>query len=147
MSDPSHSRAAGAYGSTAAATDPRALEGHVLLKSAQILEDLMNALKAGEKVSLTDIGMVLDHNQKLWTLLASDATDAASPLPDDLKNNIASLAAYIFNRMLDIRADCEPGKFEILIKINRNIASGLLSKKAESPSTPSAAASGTDSMA
>jgi flagellar protein FlaF len=136
MSDASHSRAAGAYGSAAASTDQRALEGQVLLKSAQKLEDLMNRLKSGEKVDVREVGDVLDHNQKLWILLSTDATEPSSPLSLEIKNNIATLAAYIFTRTLDIRADARPEKLQILITINRNIASGLMKKNAAASPPP-----------
>lgn len=126
----SYSRAAGAYGSTAATTDPRMLEGQVLLKAAQQLEELAARLKSGEKVDFRETGEVLDYNQKLWTLFVSDAADPAHPLPQEIKNNIASLGVFIFKRTLEIRAEPVAEKFQILININRNIAAGLMKQPA-----------------
>jgi flagellar protein FlaF len=121
-----YSRAAGAYGNTASTTDPRMLEGQVLLKAAQKLEDIANRLKNGENVDFRDVGDVLDYNQKLWTLFVSDASDPGHPLPQEIKNNIASLGLFIFKRTVEVRANPEAVKMQILININRNIAAGLM---------------------
>jgi flagellar protein FlaF len=123
-----YSRAAGAYGNTASTTDPRMLEGQILLKAAMKIEDLQTRMKNGENIDFREIGDVLDYNQKLWTVFVSDAGDPAHPLPQEIKNNIASLGLFIFKRTIEVRANPEPGKLQILININRNIAAGLMKR-------------------
>ena len=122
----SHSSAAGAYGATASTSDPRMLEGQILLKAALKLENLAIRLKAGEKVDFREVGEILDYNQKLWIIFVSDAADPAHPMPQEIKNNIASLGVFIFQRTLEVRADPVGEKLQILININRNIAAGLM---------------------
>lgn len=46
--------------------------------------------------------------------------------PENLRNNIYNLAKFVFKREIDILAQPQKNKLDILIKINRDIASGLL---------------------
>lgn len=131
-----YSHAANAYGSTASTSDPRALEGMVLMKAAQQLEDLANRLQSGENVSREDIGLALTYNQKLWQLFVEDMRNPEHPLPQEIKNNIASLALFTFKRTHEILIDTLPEKFQALVNINRNIASGLL--KGQNAQAPAA---------
>ncbi|MBI3442046.1 MAG: flagellar FlaF family protein [Proteobacteria bacterium] len=146
-----YSRAAGAYGSTAAATDQRLLEGQVLLISAQKLENLSLRLRAGENVSLEEIDDTLAHNRKLWQLFLDTTMDPTHLLPQDIRNNVASLAVYVFKRTQEVLIDTVPDKFRVLIDINRNIAAGLMKKQAQAAGPQAAAPmvekTATDSMA
>jgi flagellar protein FlaF len=142
--------ASNAYGSTAATTDQRSLEGKILLKSAMQLEQLATRLRNGETASLEEIGEVLEYNQKLWTLFVSETMNEEHPLAQDIKNNIASLGIFVFNRTKDILIDTKPDKFGALIDINRNIAAGLMKQSAlpvSSEAPPPAKDSKTDNMA
>jgi len=149
-----YSKASTAYGSTAAVTDQRALEGQVLLKAAQKLEDLAKRLQGGEKPSVADIDDTLVYNRKLWQLFLDNMMNPEHALPLEIKNNVASLAVFVFKRTQEILIDTQPEKFAVLININRNIAAGLM-KAAAAPATPAQepaappASSGmpTDSMA
>lgn len=134
-----YAAAAGAYGTTANATDPRQLEVNVLLKSAKKLEDLGARLDNGEKVSLEEVGATLEHNRKLWQLFLDDMMNDAHPLPIEIKNNVASLAVFIFKRTQDILIDTRSEKLKVLIDINRNIATGLAKRPMAETSAPSAA--------
>ena len=109
----------------AASTDPRMLENKVLLKAAAKMEDLVKRLKAGEKPRVAEIGEIMEFNQKLWILFTDDACNDAHPLPQDLKNNIANLALFVFKRTRDVLIDPTPANIQVLIDINRNIAAGL----------------------
>lgn len=149
-----YSQAADAYGATAAETDQRALEGRALLKAAAKLETLSQRIAAKENVTLEDIGDTLDFNRKLWTVFVTEALNPDHPLPQEIKNNIASLGVFVFKRTTDIFVDPVPEKIKVLIDINRNIASGLmkqaaLSANAKPPAAPAdkaKAATSTDSM-
>lgn len=142
-----YGQAADAYGATAAETDQRALEGKVLLKSARQLEELAKRLGGEEKVPLTEIGDTIEYNRKLWMVFVNDAMNEAHPLPQEIKNNIASLGVFVFKRSTDILVEPTPGKIQILIDINRNIAAGLMKQKTPaktddaSPATPPAGGS------
>ena len=130
-----YSNASDAYGTTAAATDQRSLEGQILLKAAQKLEDMAKRLEAGENPSLEESGETLTYNQKLWQFFVGEMMNSDHSLPLDIKNNIASLAVFVFKRTQEIMIDMKPEKFKALININRNIAAGLMSRKpqAETP--------------
>lgn len=148
-----YSKAADAYGTTAAATDQRALEGKILLKAAQKLEDLAKRLSGPDKVSREEIDEALLYNQKLWQLFAEDMMNDDHLLPQEIKNNIASLAVFVFKRSREILIETSPEKFKALININRNIAAGLMKRPAPAPAAHAAAApaspeaAATDSMA
>ncbi len=118
--------AADAYGSMAGSVDPRSLEGKVLLKAATKLEDLQRRLASGEKIKSAECGEILEYNQKLWQLFVEDARNPDHPLPQEIKNNIATLALFIFKRTLELMIDTKPDKMQAIIDINRNIAAGLM---------------------
>lgn len=75
--------------------------------------------------SNADLHGALTFNRRLWTILASSATAAENPLPQQIKENIANLALFVFNRTLNIEVDPTPTKLSPLISINREIAAGL----------------------
>lgn len=121
-----YASAAGAYGTNAQKTtaDPRELEARVLLKSAQFMQDLQ---QDWDRASGQDREDILKYNRSIWMMFydtALENTDGA--YPDDLRANILNLSNFIFKREIDILAKPEKTKLDILININRNIASGLL---------------------
>jgi flagellar biosynthesis activator protein FlaF len=146
-----YTQAADAYGTTAGVTDQRSLEGKVLLKSARQLEELSKRLTSDEKVPLEDIGHAIEYNRKLWMVFVNETMNDSHPLPQDIKNNIASLGVFVFKRSTDILADTDPEKLKALIEINRNIAAGLMKqqKNAESktPDAPPTQSNPTDNLA
>ena len=73
----------------------------------------------------SDLDTALAYNRKLWTILASSATEDDSPLPADLRRNISLIAIFIFNRSLDLIIEPKREDLSVLIEINRNIAAGL----------------------
>ena len=142
-----YTKAASAYGATASATSTRALEGHVLLKAALKLEDLAKRLQAGEPVSRADISETLDYNQKLWQLFVDTMKDPEHLLPLEIKSNVMSLALFVFKRSHEILIDTAPGKFQVLVNINRNIAAGLMKKQPSLQPVPSAPKPGSENAA
>jgi flagellar protein FlaF len=76
----------------------------------------------GRRAELDD---ALTFNRKLWTVLVTSATDAESPLPPAVKNGIANLALFVFNRTLTIASEPTPDKLAVLVNINREVAAGL----------------------
>src|SRR4051812_25150202 len=110
-----YSKAANTYGNIASETDQRTMEGTVLLQAAQKLEDLAGRLQSGEKVPLEELGGTLGHNQKLWQLFVGDMSNPDHLLPQEIKNNIASLALFVFKRTQEILIETQPEKFKALI--------------------------------
>ena len=110
------------YQKNARATQsPRELESDLLIKAAAQLERAKD--NPGEKN--VDYDNALNYNRKLWAILAGSAVEEDNPLPQEIKDNIASLAAYIFQRTIKALASPSPQQIDILIRINREIASGL----------------------
>ena len=72
-----------------------------------------------------ELDEALTFNRKLWTILATSATDTESPLPQTIKNNIATLAMFVFERTVTIMLEPGPEKLGVLVNINREIAAGL----------------------
>jgi len=132
------SYAANAYAKTAQAapTSPRELEAHVLIKSAARLQ----AIKDQWETKKDELDAALVINRKIWTILVSAVTDEASPLPLEIKRNILGLGLFIFNHTIALTAqhDPDPAKLQVLITINREIASGLRTR-IEAPPAPEAA--------
>lgn len=114
----------GAYESVEKATlEGRGLEAHVLSLSAAMLADLRDHWDAPDRDARLD--EVLRHNQKVWSFFQAEVSQPENPLPDEIKRNILLLSIFIDKRIFDIMAYPEPGKLDILIEINRNLAEGL----------------------
>lgn len=132
------SYAANAYAKTAQAapTSPRDLEAHVLIKSAARLQAIKD--NWDEKKDELDAALVI--NRKIWTVLVAAVTDDESQLPLDIKRNIVGLGMFIFNHTIALTAmnDVNPAKLQVLININREIASGLR-VRVDAPTSPDAA--------
>ncbi len=78
-----------------------------------------------ETSSFAEQDEALSYNRKLWTILVTSATSKQSELPQDIKDNLASLAMFVFKHTMSILSDPKPEKLTSLISINRNIAEGL----------------------
>lgn len=104
--------------------DPRELEASVLLKSASRLQ----RVKDGWAVGMKDLNPALLYNRTLWTIFATSVTEGESPLPKEIRQNIANLAIFIFKRTVEVQATPAPELLDSLININRQIAAGLLQK-------------------
>lgn len=132
-----YASAAGAYGSNAqkSSTDPRELEARVLLKATQALVDLQAVWDERPKEALED---TLRYNRTIWMMFYDTAVENkdSQERPVELRNNIYNLANFIFKREVDIMAKPEKRKLDILIKINREIAAGLMAG-AKSAAVPS----------
>lgn len=125
--------AANAYARAAqTGQSPRELEASLLIKSASRLQVIRDGWHNGTQ----DLGDALMYNRKIWTVLATSATEPTNPLPSDIKRNIAQLAAIIFTRTIAILADPAPEKLTLLIQINGNIAAGLRARPLAASTVP-----------
>ena len=115
-------KAATAYARVAQATQsPRELEATVLMKAASRLQAIREDW-VGKRAELDE---ALTFNRKLWTILVTSATDADNPLPQAIKNNIANLAMFVFERTITVMMEPGPDKLGALVTINRELAAGL----------------------
>lgn len=116
--------AAEAYAQTAKTTStPRELEGSLLLKAASQLQYVKDNWPSGP--NRKELSEALYFNRRLWTVFVSSVSQPDNPLPLEIKNNIASLASFIFHQTLMTQRDPAPEKLTSLININRQIAAGL----------------------
>jgi flagellar protein FlaF len=114
--------AANAYGAVANLTAaPREMEAKLLVKAARKLQQVKDTWTGDN----TALGEALNYNRRLWTVFASAVCDPQSPLPQDLRNNVANLSVFIFNRTVEAQSEPAPEKLAALIHINRELAAGL----------------------
>ncbi len=117
-----HNAAVQAYGQAARKTAaPRDLEADLLIKAAMRLQSVCDDWTNRS----AELDAALIYNRRLWTIFASSATNPENPLPIQIKQNIANLALFVFNRTTSIQTSPEPKKINPLISINREIAAGL----------------------
>lgn len=61
----------------------------------------------------------------MWTLFASAVADPTSPLPEDIRRNVTSIALFVFRTILDAMIEPTTRKLEMLISLNHQLAAGL----------------------
>lgn len=101
----------------------RDLEASVLLKAAQKLVEARHRLSSENDVATLDDA--LRYNQRVWTLFQSELGEPGNALPQPIKQNLLALIGFIDRRIYALMADPVPERIDVLIDINRNIASGL----------------------
>ncbi|CAO4183055.1 flagellar biosynthesis regulator FlaF [Methylorubrum aminovorans] len=113
--------AANAYAKVArVALSPREAEAAVLLKAAGRLQALGPKIEMGAALN-----EALTFNQRVWTILASAATEPSSPLPIEVRNGMAQLSTYVFHTIVDAMIEPTAEKIESLVSLNNHIAAGL----------------------
>ena len=68
----------------------------------------------------------LRFNQKLWTLLQVELSNAENQVPESLRTNLLRLSRYIDQKTFSLFSGGELGDLQMLSKINEEIAAGLL---------------------
>ena len=106
-----------------ATLEGRDLEASVLNRAAARMVAVKMNWDSPDRDALLD--ECLRYNQRLWTLFQSELMSQDNPLPSELKNNLLALIAFIDKRTFDTISYPEAAKLDVLIDINRNIASGL----------------------
>jgi flagellar protein FlaF len=102
----------------------RELEAAVLNKAAALLEEVVGRWQEDTDHALLDTA--LKYNQTLWSVFQAELLDDSSQLPESLRENILSLSTFIDRRTFEVMAYPEPSKLDILIRINRGLADGLM---------------------
>jgi flagellar biosynthesis activator protein FlaF len=117
--------AANAYGAVAKQiANPRELEASLLLKAASRLQAIGDAWE--EKRGELDDALL--YNRKLWSLFLSSVTEKESPLPIEVRQNVANLGLFVMNQTIALLSEPRREKLGTLISINRQIAAGLLGR-------------------
>ncbi len=128
-----YAHAAGVYGGHAQAHTPdqRETEARVLLKAAQMMKELQDSWDAA---NLEVIEATLKYNRNIWLMFYDTAVEnPEGNRPNDLRSNIVNLANFIFKREIDIMSAPKKEKFDVLININREIATGLMTRPPGAP--------------
>lgn len=100
----------------------RELEASVLSKAA----DMLAQARQGDPAQRAElIDNAVRHNLRVWTLFQAELLNPEHEMPADLRQNLLNLTAFIDKRSMELFADPQPEKLDILIAINRNIAAGL----------------------
>ena len=117
-------KATNAYSKTSKITmPPRQLEASLLIKSATLLQDLKDNWEPSKQELLT----ALRYNRRLWTVFISSVAKPDNPLPQEIKNKVASIGAFILSHTNEVEMEPAPEKLVTLININKEIAAGLRS--------------------
>jgi flagellar protein FlaF len=114
--------AANAYSSAAqAGLSGRDLEASLLIRAAAQLQAVVD----GWDDRKDQLDEALTYNRRLWSVLATSATEASNPLPQKVKQDFALLATFVFKRTTELMVEPRSEKVAPLVDINRNIAAGL----------------------
>ena len=117
-----HNNAALAYQQVGKQTvSPRILEANLLSRAATQLQIVRDDW--GNKRS--DLYKALLFNRKLWNIFLTSVTGEQSQLPKPLRENIANLGLFVMKQTVLTQDSPEPGKLDVLININRELAAGL----------------------
>jgi flagellar protein FlaF len=106
--------------------DPRDMEADLLLGAASRLQAIQDHWERNKH----QFTAALLHNRKLWMIFLTDVTSNESPLPIEIRQNVANLGLFVINHTLAISRDPHPAQLSILININRQIAAGLQGRPA-----------------
>jgi flagellar protein FlaF len=118
--------AAKAYGKLANQTSsPRELEADLLLHAASQLQSVHDNW---DDKNREPFDKALLFNRKLWTFFFTSVTSADSPLPVEIRQNVANLGLFVMNETIELTGKPQRDKLDTLIDINRQVAAGLLGR-------------------
>jgi len=117
-----HQQGALAYQQTTKVVEsPRERESALLMKAAAGLQKVKDEWPN----SFDDLQPALNFNRKLWTIFMTAVTKEDSPLPVELRQNIANLGLFVMNQTREMLMEPRPQKLDVLVRLNRQIAAGL----------------------
>ena len=120
-----HQHGAQAYQQTAKVVEtPRQRESALLMKAAAGLQKVKDEWDTSTQEELRS---ALTFNRKLWTIFMSAVTQDDSPLPQEIRQNIANLGMFVMNQTREILYEGVPQaeQLTVLVQLNRQIAAGL----------------------
>lgn len=101
--------------------NPRDLEADLLSKSATRFQRIRDDWNAGNG----DLFRALQFNRRLWNIFLNSVTRDDSPLPADIRQNVANLGLFVLKHSLAVQIEPAARKLDVLININREVAAGL----------------------
>jgi flagellar biosynthesis activator protein FlaF len=101
----------------------REAEAAVLMKGAALLRHVQSHWSAPDRDHALD--SALRYNQRLWTFFQVALLDETNPLPQQVKEGVLRLSAFVDRRIFDVLAFPASDKLDILIAVNTNVAAGL----------------------
>src|SRR5262245_41719645 len=104
---------------------PQEIEGMALITAARRIADAKQA-SDGPAALL----QALRQNWQLWTIFQAELCAPDCPVPRAIRQNLLSLANFIDKKTIELLRSPDPGKVDVLVNINRQIASGLMGKTA-----------------
>lgn len=117
--------AAKAYGAIAQKTaNPREVEADLLLDAAARLQ----AVRDGWDARRNELSAALDNNKRLWSIFMASVTNPGNPLPVAVRQNVANLGLFVQKQTLNTLANPRPESLGVLVRINRDLAAGLLGR-------------------
>ena len=104
-----------------AAADPRQVEGWALTETAM-------RMKAAQREPIDEAALLhaVRLNWRLWTIFQASLLEPECPLPPELRTGILGLSNFVDKHTSKIIAEPKPEMLDVLIKINRELAGGLL---------------------
>jgi flagellar protein FlaF len=105
-------------------SNPRELEATLLLQAAARLQTVHD----GWDENKGQLDEALRYNRKLWSVFLGEMTDRNNPMPKHMRENVANLGLFVMNHTLTVMNDPRPERLNSLIRINRELAAGLLGK-------------------
>lgn len=125
-------KALNAYEQNAKITQsPRELEAALLLKAASQLQYIADNWQDNWSKENNEFLTALYYNRRLWSVLLGSISGHENPLPIEIKNNVASLGAFVLRHTISVQAYPSPEKLNVLININRELAAGLNANQTE----------------
>lgn len=112
---------------TAQGGNPRETEGRALLEAARRLSDAQKTPDDRETMRAA-----ARLNWRLWTIFQAEVAAPDCELPQEIRQNMVNLCNFVDKRTVDVLAQPEPQKVDVLININRQIAAGLLTSPKQS---------------
>lgn len=117
-----HQQGAKAYQQTAKVVESsRERESALLMKAAAGLQKVKDEWPD----SFDDMQSALTFNRKLWTIFMTSVTREDSQLAPEVRQNIANLGLFVMNQTREVLLQPQPQKLDVLVRLNRQIASGL----------------------
>lgn len=110
-----------AYTTIPSPGSPRETEAWALTEAARRIADAQRRQNADDLLSAIRL------NWRLWTIFQAEITGVDCQLPTELRQNMLSLCNFVDKTTVEIIADPEPQKADILITVNRHLAAGLFS--------------------
>ena len=125
-------KALNAYEQNAKVTQsPRELEASLLLKAASQLQYIADNWKENRGKENNEFLAALYYNRRLWSVLLGSISGQENPLPIEIKNNVASLGAFVLRHTISVQAYPSPEKLKVLVTINKELAAGLNAAQAK----------------